>query len=77
MKLTEIVAKGKIAHLVRFKNNNLWYITQDGFEFPVPATDISGESELLPTEPAIALMKWIRQHIKFLESAKQEQTVSQ
>ena len=73
MSIKEMVAPGKMVTLVRFKHNTLWYVTDNGFEFPVPATDISGETELLAVERAMTLMKWIRQHMKFLENAKAEQ----
>jgi hypothetical protein len=70
--LKDFVASGKVVTFTRFKYGSLYYVTDCGFEFPVPASDISGESELQPVEKAMALMKWIRKHLEFVESAKSE-----
>lgn len=74
--IKEMVSPGKMATFIRFKHNNIWYVTDNGFEFPIPASDISGETELLPIEKAMSLMKWINKHIKFLDQAEQEQTLA-
>lgn len=76
MSLKDMVAPGKMVTFIRFKNNNLWYVTDDGFEFPVPASDISGEAELLPVERAMSLMKWINKHLKFLTESKLENSIA-
>jgi len=67
-----MVSDGRVVKFAYFKHNSLWYVTEDGFEFPVPASDISGESELRAEERAMALMKWMRKHIEFINNAKEE-----
>lgn len=47
-----------------FKDDCLWYKTDDGFEFPVPITDTTnaqgGSPTFLATDKAIYFMRWIR-----------------
>lgn len=69
--LKEMVENGQVATFVRFKHNSLIYVTECGFEFPVSPSDITGESELLPQEKAMSLMKWIRKHIDFIKSSQE------
>lgn len=70
--LKEIVSGGKTAKFLHFKHGSLWYVTECGFEFPVPAEDITGESELHTEERAMALMKWIRKHLEFINDSKRK-----
>lgn len=65
-----MVANGQMVDFVRFKHGALIYVTECGFEFPVPASDISGEAEVLDKERAMSMMKWIRKHLEFIQSAK-------
>ena len=36
MNIKEMVSNGKKVTFTRYQKNNLWYITETGFEFPVP-----------------------------------------
>lgn len=67
----ETMVKDKRATFIYFKNNELWYTTDDGFEFPVPIGHV-GDAKFLPSDRAILFMYWIRQRIKLIESAKTE-----
>lgn len=71
--IKEIVGKDKMVNLVRVKHNALWYVADNGFEFPVPFEDITGETEFLPIEKGMTLMRWVKKHINFLKEAKVEQ----
>ncbi|OCX72972.1 hypothetical protein A6M27_17700 [Acidithiobacillus thiooxidans] len=56
---------------IRFKENELWYRTECGFEFPVPVED-TGSATFLAEDKAMLFMRYIRKHIAFLEKAKAE-----
>ena len=64
--LKELVAPGKTATFVRFKGNELIYVTNCGFEFSIPIADINGEAELMSVERTMTLMKWINKRIKMI-----------
>jgi hypothetical protein len=61
------LVKGKTARFDRFCDQNLWYVTEDGFEFPVPVEDTKG-GVFNREEKAMHMMRWIRKHVKRLES---------
>lgn len=63
-----MVGNGKKVTFVRFRKSELIYITENGFEFPVPVDD-TGDGVFLAEDKAIMFMRYIRKHIK---SAEQE-----
>ena len=67
-----MVKPGKSVSFVRYQNKELWYITDCGFEFPVPIED-TGEAAFIRHDKAMLFMRWIRKHLAMLESAKQNQ----
>jgi len=73
MKLIDCV-KGKV-EFARFVNTEvkteLWYVCENGFEFPIPFEETKGaifEAE----DKAAYFMRWIRPHLKMVEAAKTE-----
>lgn len=54
-----------------YRENELWYTTECGFEFPVPISDV-GNATFLCEDKALLFMRWIRKHLAYLEEAKQE-----
>ena len=60
---------GKNVTFVRYQNNELWYITECGFEFPVHIDDTDGAS-FLAIDKAILFMRYIKKHITMLENAR-------
>ena len=70
--LKEMVKDNKKVQLTHYKNGELWYITETGFEFPVPIDDIA-DATFYPTDKALLFMRYIKKHIKLLEGAKLEQ----
>lgn len=72
--IKEMVNNDKRVTFVRFKEGNLWYRTECGFEFPVPVED-TGTATFLPEDKALLFMRYIRKHIAYLEKAKEEQSV--
>jgi hypothetical protein len=69
--IKDMVKDGKKVVFVRFKEGQLWYMTECGFEFPVPVDD-TGTATFLPADKAMLFMRYIRKHIAFLEKAKAE-----
>jgi hypothetical protein len=47
----------------------LWYVTECGFEFPVPTEDI-GNATFLAEDKAMLFMRYIRKHLDVIASSK-------
>jgi hypothetical protein len=65
----DMVKDGKKVRFARFKEGQLWYVTECGFEFPVPVDD-TDNATFLAEDKAVLFMRYIRRHIAFLEKAK-------
>ena len=63
MNIKDMVKDGKKVKFSHFKNNELWYVTETGFSFPVPIYDI-GEATFLAEDKAMLFMHYIRKHIE-------------
>lgn len=66
-----MVSNGKKATFLCYQQNELWYMTECGFKFPVPIEDI-GEAIVHSSEKAMLLMRFIRKHINMLEAARKK-----
>lgn len=71
MNIKEIV-KGQKAHFVFYRDNTLFYETDNGFQFPVPLDD-AGSATINQEEKAILLMRYIRKHVERTKSLKEAQ----
>lgn len=65
--LKEMVSGGKQVRFVRFRKGELFYETECGFEFPVPVED-TGDASFLAEDKAMMFMRYIRKHIKNIET---------
>lgn len=70
--IKEMVSDGKKVRFVRYFDQQLWYETEEGFEFPVPVEDI-GNATFLAEDKAILFMRYIRKHVDLLTRAALEQ----
>jgi hypothetical protein len=61
MTLKDLV-KGKKVRFRFYRDGELWYETDDGFEFPVPISD-TGTGIFRAEDSAIQYMRWIRKHL--------------
>jgi len=61
MTLKELV-KDKRARFKFYKDGELWYETEDGFDFPIPIAD-TGTCDFKAEDTAIRYMRWIRKHL--------------
>ncbi len=68
MNIKELV-QNKTVSFVRYQNKELWYVTESGFEFPVPISD-TGEAAFMASDKAMLFMRWIRKHFDLIESSK-------
>ena len=72
-KMTKILdrVKDKVVRFAFYRNNELWYVCEDGFEFPVPVSD-TGDGTFKDEDKAMVFMRWIRKHMELIETAKAE-----
>lgn len=64
-----MVSGGKKVNFVRYRKGELIYVTESGFEFPVP-TDDTGDGVFLAEDRAMLFMRYIRKHIESVEKEK-------
>ena len=69
------MVKDKVVKFIHYADRELWYVTECGFEFPVPLDDI-GNATFMAEDKAIFFMRYIRKHKEMLaeERKKHEQT---
>ena len=68
--IKEMISNGKKVKFNFYRQKELWYVTEDGFEFPVPIEDC-GDAAFLNEDKAILFMRYIRKHIDFLNKARE------
>lgn len=66
------MVKNKKVYFSFYREEELWYKTEDGFEFPVPISDVGGAT-FLAEDKAILFMRYIRKHLDTIESAREAQ----
>jgi len=64
--IKERVKDGKKVRFTRYRQGNLYYETEDGFEFPVPLSD-AGDATFLVEDKAILFMRYIRKALDALD----------
>lgn len=67
--LKEMIVNNQKVRFLHYQDKELWYVTECGFEFPVPIGD-TGTGIFLPEDKAIVFMRWIRKHIEFIEKSQ-------
>ena len=71
MNVKDMVINNQQVEFLRFQQNELWYKTENGFEFPVPIED-TGSAEFKPKDKAILFMRWIKRHLDSIEQGRIE-----
>ena len=71
LSVKDMVRDNKQVTFVRFKDGELWYRTEDGFEFPVPVADV-GNATMLAKDKALLFMRYIRKHHDTLSQARSD-----
>jgi hypothetical protein len=54
-----------------YRDGQLWYATECGFEFPVPIEE-AGTATFFAEDRAILFMRYIRKHMEFLAKSMQQ-----
>ena len=67
--IKEMIKDNKEVLFLYYKEKELWYTTECGFDFPVPIEDI-GNATFHANDKAMLFMRYIRKHITFIEGAK-------
>jgi hypothetical protein len=55
-----------------YRNGELWYTTECGFEFPVPISD-TGDACFLAEDKALLFMRYIRKHVEYIRKAREDE----
>jgi len=69
MNIKDMVSNGKRVYFIRYQKNELWYVTECGFEFPVPISD-TGDACFEKEDKALLFMRWIRKQIENINEGK-------
>ena len=69
--VAEMVKGNKMVRFVRYRQNHLYYVTECGFEFPVPIEDL-GDATVHAEEKALFLMRYIRKHLAIVSENQEE-----
>lgn len=69
MNIKDMVKDNKKVKFLRYRKGELIYITECGFEFPVPIDDV-GDGVFLSEDKAMLFMRYIRKHIQNIEKEK-------
>lgn len=67
--LKEMVVNNQRVHFVFYRDNQLWYATECGFEFPVPIEE-AGTATFLASDRAILFMRYLRKQLQLFERGK-------
>lgn len=70
MRILDHVKGDQKVHFRFYRDGQFHYITDSGFEFPVPLTDV-GSATLLAEDRALIFMRWIRRQAAALKNAKE------
>jgi hypothetical protein len=54
-----------------YRDGQLWYATECGFEFPVPISE-AGTATFLAEDKAILFMRYIRKYMEFLRKSMRQ-----
>jgi len=72
MTLKDMIKDQKKVHFSFYRDMELWYMTEDGFEFPVPIKEV-GNATFMAQDKAILFMRYIRKHMEMLDQVRKEQ----
>jgi len=61
------MVKDKVVRFLYYRDKELWYETEDGFQFPVPIND-TGTGTFKAEDKAILFMRWIRKRMEEVEA---------
>lgn len=69
LSIKDMVRDGKKVRFSYYRQGELWYTTDDGFNFPVPISD-TGEAAFMNEDKAMLFMRYIRKHMDMIANEK-------
>jgi hypothetical protein len=66
--IKEMVRNNQKVTFKFYRDGQLWYATECGFEFPVPIAE-AGTATFLAEDRAILFMRYIRKHMEYLKKS--------
>ena len=69
--IKEMVKDNQKVHLQFYRAGELWYMTDSGFEFPVPISD-TGDACFNRDDKALLFMRYIRKHLECIEEGRKD-----
>jgi hypothetical protein len=69
LSIKDMVRDGKKTTFMFYRQKELWYKTEDGFEYPVPIED-AGDGVFLSEDKAMFHMRYIRKHMEMIANEK-------
>lgn len=66
--IKEMVRNNQKVTFKFYRDGQLWYATECGFEFPVPIQE-AGTATFLAEDRAILFMRYIRKHMEYLKES--------
>jgi hypothetical protein len=66
--IKEMIENNQRVRFRFYRDGQLWYETECGFEFPVPIAE-AGTATFLAEDKAILFMRYIRKHMEFLKKS--------
>jgi hypothetical protein len=70
--IKEMVQNKQKVRFQFYRDGQLWYATECGFEFPVPIAE-AGTATFFSEDKAILFMRYIRRHMEFLKESMDQQ----
>jgi hypothetical protein len=74
MKLKEMIKDQKNVCFSFYRDMELWYVTEDGFEFPVQIKEV-GNKIFMAQDKAVLFTEYIQKHMEMLDQARKEQVL--
>ncbi len=71
MTIKDIISNNQSVNFTYYKQGELWYKADCGFEFPVPIDD-TGDGTFYNKDKAILFMRYIRKHLSNIEAGRKE-----
>jgi hypothetical protein len=69
--IKEMVQNNQKVRFRFYRDGQLWYATECGFEFPVPTSE-AGTATFFAEDRAILFMRYIRKHIEYLKKSMEQ-----
>ena len=66
--IKEMVQNNQKVEFRFYRDGQLWYATECGFEFPVPISE-AGTATFLAEDRAILFMRYIRKHMDYMKKS--------